>query len=339
MLQDFLKAFTLILCAEMGDKTQIIALTFATMYRMKDILCGVALGAGLNHAIAIALGVMLTKFISLDFLQLIAGVVFVIFAILSISCEEEEDEGNSKKKLGPIFTVALAFFVGELGDKTQISALTLSLDSNYPLLILLGTTSGMIVTSFLGILIGGKLGKKIPEFHLKVLAFIIFLVFGIEKLGSSKYLNSLGVHTVKIFYITIILFASHRLYKFYEFFKMKKVTLLQKKAEELYNLKNMIFEKVQKICLNGRECSSCIGEDCIVNFILIITKESFESNIRITDEDLKKIGFLVVSNLHKKELAKEILKEIKLYVEKFPEEKENIYIETIEESIKKIISE
>ncbi|MGL5655816.1 MAG: TMEM165/GDT1 family protein [Fusobacteriaceae bacterium] len=339
MLQDFLKAFSLILCAEMGDKTQIIALTFATMYRMKDILCGVALGAGLNHAIAIALGVMLTKFISLDFLQLIAGVVFIIFAILSISCEEEEDESDSKKKLGPIFTVALAFFIGELGDKTQISALTLSLDSNYPLFILLGTTSGMIVTSLLGIIIGGKLGKKIPEFHLKVLAFIIFLVFGLEKLSSSKYLNSFGVYTIKVFDAVIIIFALYKLYKFYEFSKQEKVTLLQKKAEELHNLKSVVFEKMEKICLNGKECTSCIGEKCIVNFIESITKESSENNSKITDEKLKEIEFLVVSNLHKKEFVNEISDEIKLYVEKFPEEKENIYIKALEESIKKIISE
>lgn len=337
MLQDFFKAFSLILCAEMGDKTQIIALTFATMYRMKDILCGVALGAGLNHAIAIALGVMLTKFISLDFLQLVAGIVFIIFAILSISCEEEEDESDSKKKLGPVLTVALAFFIGELGDKTQISALTLSLDSSYPLLILLGTTSGMIVTSLLGIIIGGKLGKKIPEFHLKVLAFIIFLAFGLEKLGSSKYLNSFGLYTVKVLYITIILFAVYRLYKFYEFSKMEKISLLQKKAEELYNLKNLVFEKVQKICLNDKECGTCIGENCIVNFIESITKKSLENNSKITDENLKKIDFLVVSNLHKKELAEEILENLKLYIEKFPEEKENIYIKIVEESIKKII--
>ena len=339
MLQDFLKAFSLILCAEMGDKTQIIALTFATMYRMKDILCGVALGAGLNHVIAIALGVMLTKFISLDFLQLIAGVVFIIFAILSISCEEEEDESDSKKKLGPIFTVALAFFIGELGDKTQISALTLSLDSNYPLFILLGTTSGMIVTSLLGIIIGGKLGKKIPEFHLKVLAFVIFLVFGLEKLSSSKYLNSFGVYTIKVFDAVIIIFALYKLYKFYEFSKQEKVTLLQKKAEELHNLKSVVFEKMEKICLNGKECTSCIGEKCIVNFIESITKESSENNSKITDEKLKEIEFLVVSNLHKKEFVNEISDEIKLYVEKFPEEKENIYIKALEESIKKIISE
>ena len=282
---------------------------------------------------------MLTKFISLDFLQLIAGVVFIIFAILSISCEEEEDESDSKKKLGPIFTVALAFFIGELGDKTQISALTLSLDSNYPLFILLGTTSGMIVTSLLGIIIGGKLGKKIPEFHLKVLAFVIFLVFGLEKLSSSKYLNSFGVYTIKVFDAVIIIFALYKLYKFYEFSKQEKVTLLQKKAEELHNLKSVVFEKMEKICLNGKECTSCIGEKCIVNFIESITKESSENNSKITDEKLKEIEFLVVSNLHKKEFVNEISDEIKLYVEKFPEEKENIYIKALEESIKKIISE
>ncbi len=95
----------------------------------------------------------------MDWIQLIAGIMFVIFGLIALREEELEDEKN-KKSYGPIITVAIAFFVGELGDKTQLTAMTLSAEGNYPLFILLGTTLGMIGTSGLGIYIGSRLGEK-----------------------------------------------------------------------------------------------------------------------------------------------------------------------------------
>lgn len=335
MLQDFFKALSLILFAEMGDKTQIIAMTFATMYKMKDILAGVALGAGLNHAIAIILGVMLTKFISLDFLQLVAGVVFIIFAILSISCEDEDEEEESKKKLSPIATVALAFFIGELGDKTQISALTLSLDSNYPGFILLGTTSGMVLTSLLGIIIGGKLGKKIPEFQLKVAAFFIFLFFGMEKLIKSKYISNLGIHIFTIIVVTIILFSIYRLDNFYIFSKTEKITPLKERAEELYNLKHVILKKLEEMCLNNKNCSECIGGNCVINFMRGVTEESIKNNHKISSSDFERVNYLLSHSSHSKQLAEDLNEEINLYLEKFSEEKENNYIKIIKQTLEK----
>lgn len=338
MLQDFFKALSLILFAEMGDKTQIIAMTFATMYRMKDILAGVALGAGLNHAIAIILGVMLTKFISLDFLQLIAGVVFIVFAILSISCEEEDEEEDSKKKLSPIMTVALAFFIGELGDKTQISALTLSLDSNYPGFVLLGTTSGMVLTSLLGIIIGGKLGKKIPEFQLKVAAFLIFLAFGMEKLINSKYVSNLGIHISTMIIATIILFSAYKLYSFYRFSKVEKTTLLKERAEELYNLKHVILKRLEEMCLNNNNCTNCIGGNCVINFMRGITEESIKNNHKISNDDFERVNYLLSHSSHSKQLAEDVNEEINLYLEKFSEEKDNDYIKIIKQTLEKILS-
>ena len=136
-MSDYLQAFALIFIAEMGDKTQIMAMAFATQYKIKQILIGVAIGAFLNHGLAIVLGSMLTKFIPIEALQLVAGVLFIAFGLLSLSIAEEEEDDVSGKRYGAIFTVALAFFLGELGDKTQLTALTLSTQASLPFMTLL----------------------------------------------------------------------------------------------------------------------------------------------------------------------------------------------------------
>src|SRR5690606_22932798 len=146
--------------AEMGDKTQILAMAFATQYQVKKVLMGVFLGSLLNHGIAVALGSYLSSVIPINTIQIIAGISFVGFALWTLkNDDDDEEEGDSKGKFGPVFTVAMAFFIGELGDKTQLTAITLSVDASYPVFILLGTVSGMILTSSLGIYVGSKIGN------------------------------------------------------------------------------------------------------------------------------------------------------------------------------------
>ncbi|MGL4969532.1 MAG: TMEM165/GDT1 family protein [Fusobacteriaceae bacterium] len=339
MFQDYLKALSLILFAEMGDKTQIIAMTFAMRYAMKDILTGVALGAGFNHAIAIVLGTLLTKFINVDFLQLVAGMVFIVFAMLSLGTEDEDEDEEKNRHMSPIITVAFAFFMGELGDKTQISALTLSLDSNYPLFILLGTTSGMVLTSLLGIIIGSKLGKKIPEFHLKVAAFTIFLIFGIEKFFNSQYLTYFGKEIGYGGIAAVAFFGLIRFYRFYQFEKSEPKTPLRIHADEIYKIKHTISKTLDKMCLNDNICKECVGEGCIVNYMKKITEESINSSEPMEQNELSEVAHMIVDNTHEKASAKEILEEIELYLEKFPSEKGNIYIQKIKKTSEKIISE
>ena len=129
MFQEILKAFTLIFIAEMGDKTQILAMAFATRYPVKKVLLGIGIGAFLNHGLAVLLGSLLSNFIPINTLQLVAGIAFVGFAIWSLKIEEDDEEETPKFQLGPVVTIALAFFIGELGDKTQLTAITLASDS------------------------------------------------------------------------------------------------------------------------------------------------------------------------------------------------------------------
>ena len=155
MMIEMLKAFFLIFIAEMGDKTQILAMAFATRFPVKKVLAGVFIGVLLNHGLGVIVGKYISDFLPTNIIQIVAGVVFISFAFWTLKVEDDEDKDEEQKyKFGPVLTVALAFFIGELGDKTQLTAITLATNTSYPLAILGGTVLGMIMTCSIGILIG-----------------------------------------------------------------------------------------------------------------------------------------------------------------------------------------
>lgn len=209
MSEELLKAFILIFIAEMGDKTQILAMAFATRFPVKKVILGIFLGSFLNHGLAVLLGSYISNFIPINTIQVVAGFAFVGFSLWTLREDGNEDESEKQKfKFGPIATVAVAFFIGELGDKTQLAAITLATESAYPLVTLCGTVLGMIVTGSIGIMIGKKLGNKAPEFAIKIIAASVFMFFGITKIYQTvprEYLNLkntslfIGIITIAVF--------------------------------------------------------------------------------------------------------------------------------------------
>ncbi len=181
MIRELLGAFLLVFVAEMGDKTQILAMMFATKYRATAVLAGVFMGSLLNHGLAVLLGAQLGCLIPVSVLGTIAGAAFIYFAFSSLKYGNDEKEQLRKYK-SPIFTVGSAFFIGELGDKTQLAAITLSMDADYPWIILIGTVGAMVATSMIGIWIGSKIGKKIPDIFIKTFSAVLFFMFGVTKL-------------------------------------------------------------------------------------------------------------------------------------------------------------
>ena len=121
---------------------------------------------------------------------------------MKLDFEDEEDE-DQKMKFGPVLTVALAFFVGELGDKTQMSAMALGLNSANPFITLLGTTAGMAAVSLVGIIAGKLIGKKIPEVTMKFIASLVFLGFGTAGLAASLPQDYLGIIPVSGFAVLL----------------------------------------------------------------------------------------------------------------------------------------
>lgn len=264
MIQELIRAFLLIFTAEMGDKTQILALAFATRFPIRKVMLGIGMGIILNHGLAVALGSYLSRVVPLSTVQLIAGAAFVCFALWTLKPEQEEEEEEPRMQFGPALTVAVAFFLGELGDKTQLTAITLAADAKYPLMILAGTVSGMLATGALGIFVGKKLGDKIPEAGIKILAASIFMFFGLQKLFQTIPAQFLRV---KIVLPLICLLALVVFYLLRSLIRQRQAgvqSALIAKAKLLHDYYQHMKEDLDQICLGLEYCCVCQGNRCAI---------------------------------------------------------------------------
>lgn len=329
-MKDFLQAFALIFIAEIGDKTQIMAMAFATKFKIKQILIGVFIGAFINHGLAIMLGSVLTQFIPIVALQLVAGVLFIAFGLLSLSIAEDDEENLEKSNYGAIITVAVAFFLGELGDKTQLTALTLSTQSVSPFLTLLGTTSGMVAVSSVGIYIGAKLGNKIPEHFIRIGSFLIFMTFGLSKILTSEYVLSMGDTFVSLLLGIILILTIFRGLIFTRQLKEIKVSSLKQHAEDLKNYREALRTSVDHLC---KGCDICKDSVCLVGYMKAllsdrVTPDRYDSSVI---ENLVNDSF----DISKAQQVKFLLED---YYKKYPDDRsKNSELMSIEAAINKII--
>lgn len=289
----------------MGDKSQLLAMTFATKYKLSVVIPGVFLGILLNHGIAVLVGKYINKLVPMSYINIITALVFILFGFLSLRHEDDEDDGEKNYKL-PIITVMITFFLGEFGDKTQLVTMTLASEASNPYIILIGTVSAMMVTSLLGIFIGSRLGKKVPEDAIKVVASIIFIIFGIGKL------NTLNINHIIIWIMAILIVEGLFLYKFIKKSKDKKTSRYKKVAEELYNQRKLLKKFTEDICndvSHKGECVTCEGGNCLIGYAkeLLVNSENLEN---ISSKDLSKL----INKTYNKEIVfKALLSIIKSY--------------------------
>jgi putative Ca2+/H+ antiporter (TMEM165/GDT1 family) len=329
---DFIQAFTLIFVAEMGDKTQIMAMAFATQYTIGKILIGVSIGSFLNHGLAIMLGSVLMQFLPFEALQLVAGVLFITFGLLSLSIAEDEEDELSGKKFGAIATVALAFFLGELGDKTQLTALTLSTQSVYPAFTLLGTVSGMVVVSSIGIFIGSRLGNRVPEQFIRIGAFLIFMTFGLTKILSSDYVRSMGMTFIVLLMGIIVGLTIFRALIFKRQLHEIKISSLKQHAEDLRNYRMVLKATVDHLC---KGCESCKESVCLVGYMKALLSDKVTPN---------RMDLTIIASLENLSFDTSKAQQIKMLIDeyylKYPEErKTNLELMSIEAIINRIIPE
>lgn len=206
----FLTAMGLVFVAELGDKTQLVAMAFAAKYSAVKVLIGILGAVSLLNIIAVALGSYITYFVPIGAIRVAASIIFVMFGVFNLKEGSEEEEEKSFK-LGPIMTVALTFFIGELGDKTQLMTITLAAQYDMPYAIFLGSTAGMLLADGLGIIIGSTVFRKIPDKAVRLISSCIFLFFGSMGLYNNvphKYITPLSV----ILYTVIILSMAAAVY-------------------------------------------------------------------------------------------------------------------------------
>lgn len=317
LFAEYFQAAALIFIAEMGDKTQILSMAFATKFKIRQILIGVAIGAALNHGLAIAFGTLLSRYIPMDLLQLTAGMLFVFFAFWSLQAEESEEE-EVKAAYGPVLTVSLAFFLGELGDKTQLTALTLSAGAQWPLVILAGTVTGMVLTSLIGILVGIKLGDKIKEIYLKLGAFAVFMFFGLQKIYVSPLLSSWSWGIWMPFIFSIIIVSYFKITGFKRKLAAIEKTQFQRRLEALRIFAGTLRNEVQMLCKGEAACSTCIGDACLVGYMKMILEQA-EHHIEINEKSLKDIEKLL-DRSYDRQKARGILNMLNRFYAEHPED-------------------
>jgi Ca2+/H+ antiporter, TMEM165/GDT1 family len=178
-LAAFSAAFLLVVLAEMGDKTQFVAMTFASKYNPYKVLFAIFLGSIANFAIVIIIGELITTIVPLDAISLAASLAFIAFGIWTMHKEKSEEENVKLSRFGVVATVGLTFFIAEMGDKTQLATLSLAVQYQNPISVLVGAVLAMLVADGIGIIVGVVLCRRIPQRALKWFSAVIFVLFGL----------------------------------------------------------------------------------------------------------------------------------------------------------------
>ena len=187
----FLTVLATIFIAEMGDKTQLLLVAMAGRYKISHILAGTWLATVVLNLLAVGVGAALGNYLDMRIIKAVAGFAFFWVAYGAVSGEaQEEGEQEMKHSLGPVIAIFCSFFVGELGDKTQLSGITLA--ANYTshhvmnaVYVFSGCTLGLILADLIGLLVGVVLKSKVPTGILNKVSFCIFAVFGILSIREA----------------------------------------------------------------------------------------------------------------------------------------------------------
>ncbi len=185
----FLLSTAVIFVAELGDKSQLMAMTFAARYRARDVLIGITAATAIVHLASVGIGYYIGDAFAgaQDWIAIIAGVAFLVFAAWTLRGDEltEEEASKARGATGAaILAVGVAFFLAELGDKTMLATITLATQEGW-FGTWVGSTLGMVAADALAIGVGAVLGKKLPERVIKYGAAGLFALFGLVLIAEG----------------------------------------------------------------------------------------------------------------------------------------------------------
>ncbi|MGL4205596.1 MAG: TMEM165/GDT1 family protein [Aeromonadaceae bacterium] len=180
-MEPFLISSGIVALAEMGDKTQLLALVLAARFRKPlPIILGILVATLLNHAGAGAIGSWVTQLIGGDWLRWILGISFLLMAgWILIPDKIDEDEANVATRFGIFGTTLIAFFLAEMGDKTQVATVALAAHYSAFYSVVAGTTVGMLIANVPAVLLGDKVATKVPLKLVHGIASALFAVLGL----------------------------------------------------------------------------------------------------------------------------------------------------------------
>ncbi|HTO56795.1 MAG TPA: TMEM165/GDT1 family protein [Pseudomonadales bacterium] len=189
-MESLLVSIGVVALAEVGDKTQLLAFLLAARFKKPaPIILGILAATLVNHGLAGALGAWITANVSPEILRWVLGVSFLGMAAWTLVPDQiEEEEANVAQRFGVFGATLITFFLAEMGDKTQVATVALAAHYGAPLLVVVGTTLGMLLADVPAVFIGEKLATRIPMKLVHAVAAAIFALLGAAALfgvGSS----------------------------------------------------------------------------------------------------------------------------------------------------------
>ncbi|MGQ0711037.1 MAG: TMEM165/GDT1 family protein [Rhodoferax sp.] len=180
--------------AEIGDKTQLLALLLAVRFKKPwPIVAGIVVATVFNHGLAGALGGWITAQLPAQGLRWALGLGFVAMALWTLVPDTVEDGAAPAEasRLGVFGTTVLAFFLAEMGDKTQVATVALAAHYAQPLAVVAGTTAGMLLADVPAVFLGERLAQRVPMRWVRALAAGVFMLLGLSTLWSARLLSNI----------------------------------------------------------------------------------------------------------------------------------------------------
>ena len=186
-MEAFLVSTGVVALAEIGDKTQLLALLLATRFRAPlPIVCGIFVATLANHAFASAVGGWLVSVIGADAMRWVLGISFLAMAAWALIPDDAPDEQAAAPRYGVFITTVIAFFLVEMGDKTQIATVALAAQFRTLVWVVLGTTLGMLLANVPVVYAGDALIRRVPLKAVRIVAALTFVALGIYALVFAR---------------------------------------------------------------------------------------------------------------------------------------------------------
>jgi putative Ca2+/H+ antiporter (TMEM165/GDT1 family) len=185
-MNELLTSTGVVALAEMGDKTQLLAFLLAARFRKPvPIIAGILLATVLNHGMAGAVGAWITHVLSPQMLRWSVGLLFLGMAVWTMIPDRIEDtEAGAASRLGVLGATFVTFFLAEMGDKTQIATIAMAAQFDSAVLVVMGTTLGMLIADVPAVFLGERFSKRIPMRLVHGIAAAIFAALGIATLAG-----------------------------------------------------------------------------------------------------------------------------------------------------------
>lgn len=189
MLSAFVLAFWVIFVAELGDKSQLLALTFATRYRAVPVLVAITLSTATIHLLSVLVGGAVGAALPTEAIGFVGGLAFLAFGAWTLRGDDDDDDDAEKATLSGrniVISVATVFFLSEFGDKTMLASVTLATDNGL-VGTWLGATAGMVTADAIAIWVGKSLGSRLPERGIRIASAVAFFAFGMYMIADAIF--------------------------------------------------------------------------------------------------------------------------------------------------------